>query len=352
MSKYPQISWLVVLAWVSSASAGGLLSFWSNEPKRLVPVPVKATAQKSSDGSSKQDDEGLPPPRPVDDSKTAIPKPHDEESHKESAPVKESEIEFVPEKVDTNTQPISKEDELPPPRKVGEEKELSKPRKVDIKADLSKLRLERESLADERRDAARVMQNTFSADSEKLAELRLRAGELLARFSLQQKTLGGDAPAPPRINEDHNKDKQPKELESKPKPDVKGAEKEKPITSRSGPKELDANLTEGASVNNLAAAENYFRAGNHANALAAYQKVDLGGLPPDSRVMTQYMMATCLRKLGKIEEAAALFKEVTNSKGDDVVVECAQWQLNSISWRDDLQKQIKKLQVKHQPTSK
>src|SRR5437660_12623281 len=113
MSKYHQISWLIILAWVSSASAGGLLSFWSSEPKKLVPVPAKATAQTTTADSLKPDGEELPPPRPGDRDKTAIPKGHDMESHADPKTAKPEEIKAEEGEPEPDSRPISLDGELP-----------------------------------------------------------------------------------------------------------------------------------------------------------------------------------------------------------------------------------------------
>ena len=52
------------------------------------------------------------------------------------------------------------------------------------------------------------------------------------------------------------------------------------------------------------------------------------------------MVATCLRKLGKREEAAKVYREVAAIKDDPFVADCARWQLDTLAWRKDVESQL------------
>ena len=59
------------------------------------------------------------------------------------------------------------------------------------------------------------------------------------------------------------------------------------------------------------------------------------------------MIATCLRKLGKIDEAMPLYREVSGFKGDNYVgfvAECAGWQVRNLSELHALRTQLAQLQ--------
>ncbi len=58
-------------------------------------------------------------------------------------------------------------------------------------------------------------------------------------------------------------------------------------------------------------------------------------------VYIQYMIATCLRKLKKYEEARDAYSEVAVSPDDKILAEYANWQLNLIKWRLDLDERLK-----------
>ena len=87
-----------------------------------------------------------------------------------------------------------------------------------------------------------------------------------------------------------------------------------------------------------------FKSGNFELALKAYRLVSVAGMRPDERAPLQYLMATCLRKTGKMDEAAALYREVANIRGDEQVASCAQWQLVQLRWQIDFEAQLKDLQ--------
>ncbi len=100
-------------------------------------------------------------------------------------------------------------------------------------------------------------------------------------------------------------------------------------------------------IDPLAMARTLYRGGDYAAALTAFKRAEesfaaradealrgRGEAPrQEERVPVKYMMATCLRKLGKTAEAEALYREVASSKGDEFVAECARWQLNTLSWK-------------------
>lgn len=100
-------------------------------------------------------------------------------------------------------------------------------------------------------------------------------------------------------------------------------------------------------IDPVALAQNLFRTGDFAGALDAYRKAEEaftrqaeGGLGagvdpagPEDRVPVKYMIATCLRRLGKTSEAEVIYREVASSRGDEFVAECARWQLTLLTWK-------------------
>ena len=60
------------------------------------------------------------------------------------------------------------------------------------------------------------------------------------------------------------------------------------------------------------------------------------------------MSACCLRKLGRLDEAAALYREGANAREDEVLTDCALWHLSAISWRRDMEKQLETLRERRQ----
>jgi len=86
-----------------------------------------------------------------------------------------------------------------------------------------------------------------------------------------------------------------------------------------------------------------FRAGNYEGALAAFQLLDTTQLTREDRLLVQYLQASCLRKLGRDEEATRLLREIANSRTDSFAVECARWQLSIWRWQQDAQRRLAQL---------
>ena len=98
-----------------------------------------------------------------------------------------------------------------------------------------------------------------------------------------------------------------------------------------------SNVLTDAPVDPLSLAQSLFSSGDHEAALNAYRQLEQAEQKPDERVAIQYMIACCLRKLGKLDEATLLYREVANSGGNDILVENAQWYLRQsrtgASWK-------------------
>ncbi len=96
-------------------------------------------------------------------------------------------------------------------------------------------------------------------------------------------------------------------------------------------------------IDPVAVAQNYFRASDFEAALEAYRRVPTRGALAEERAPVQYMIATCLRKLGKHEEAAQVYREVVGIKDDPFLADCARWQLETLTWRKDVETQLASL---------
>jgi tetratricopeptide (TPR) repeat protein len=101
-------------------------------------------------------------------------------------------------------------------------------------------------------------------------------------------------------------------------------------------------------VDPLALAQALFRTADYQAALAAFRLLDLNKLARPDRAAVQYLMASCLRHLGQTDQAAALYREVVNSRDDDTLVETAQWQLGAMQWRRDLEAQLNQVRQRRQ----
>ena len=205
---------------------------------------------------------------------------------------------------------------------------------VELQRRLTLLKAEREALGAEHQAVAQNLSAARTASSADVAKLRLRLGELLMRLSTRDPPSKGGPLFPPS-------------------PLAPGAvpEKSPPAGDKDrAPKE--AQPESAKALDPLALAQALFRAGNYDHALKAYGMLKLTGLRAEERAPVQYMIATCLRKLGKTDEAAVLYREVANLRGDENVAACAQWQLSALRWRSETEAQLKELRQRRQAVEK
>jgi hypothetical protein len=194
---------------------------------------------------------------------------------------------------------------------------------AELQRCLAKLRAEREALSTERTQAGKQAAADQSVESADIVKLRLRVAELMAKVSSRDSPKkAADPVAPPQA---------PVPPEVAKKGDVRPpAEKPPPQDEADAAKPLDP----GALAHAL------FRAGNYEQALKAYRLINLTGMKAEERSPVEYLMATCLRKLGRTDDAVALYRLVAQSR-DEQVAACAQWQLVNIRWTVEMQGQLK-----------
>lgn len=96
-------------------------------------------------------------------------------------------------------------------------------------------------------------------------------------------------------------------------------------------------------LDSLRQAQNLYRTNDFQAALITFKKFDPAALNREDRPFVQYMTASCLRRLGKLSDAAALYREVADAKEDEFLAECAKWQLSSIHWMQELEAQLEEL---------
>lgn len=229
-------------------------------------------------------------------------------------------------------------EELPPngtqpPRRAGQTAD----RDVDLKRfklDLLHLKAARTALGEERRALEDPPDEAAAENPEDLARLRQRLAELLGKVSKRP-----PAPAPVRPPA-RAPDKLVLPPLSVPPPEAKGPAKVAPFPVPEQP--LDP----------LELAQALYQGGDYDGALAAFRRVDLAGLKAEERVPVQYLIATCLRKKGRLDEALTLYREVANSRGDPVLAECAQWQIGTLRWQRELDGQLHALRQRRQALEK
>jgi hypothetical protein len=198
-------------------------------------------------------------------------------------------------------------------------------KEVDLKKfrlDLLHLKTARTALSDEREALTNQATGPWGESAEDLAKLRLRLGELLTRLTTSGPAHGlapelSEKPAVPSVPRDSVEPKQKFVGKTFPVP-------EQPLDP-------------------LGLAEVLYQSGDVEGALKAFRRIDLTSLRAEERVPVQYLIATCLRKTGKPDDATALYREVANSRTDPILAECAQWQLSSLRWQREADAQMNSL---------
>jgi len=97
-------------------------------------------------------------------------------------------------------------------------------------------------------------------------------------------------------------------------------------------------------TNKLALANNLAAAGNYQTALEIY--VELAKekpVSPQNHAWIKYQAAVCYRNLGRFEVAERYFRELANSKLEDITTSTGKWWLERIEKRESMQLSIEKM---------
>src|SRR6185295_5768511 len=185
--------------------------------------------------------------------------------------------------------------------------------------ELDRLKSEREALVRDREKVAKLLPAKTTDAAGELACRELRLAELLDILETNPPT---PRPAP----------SEPPPVRSLPTPSD-------PNTNPSMPRPG----TVVAKADPFLLAQSLFTAGQYEAALAAYRRIDPESLTQEERVLVQFLSACCLRKIGKLDDAAMLYREVADVREDDFLTECALWHLSALGWRREIEKQLAEL---------
>ncbi len=83
-----------------------------------------------------------------------------------------------------------------------------------------------------------------------------------------------------------------------------------------------------------------FRSDDYSGAEQAFRKVKV---TDDNRLILQYLIATCLRKQTRWEQAAKAYRVVSENKDDLALRDLALWQLENIRWYQQTELQLDQL---------
>jgi hypothetical protein len=185
----------------------------------------------------------------------------------------------------------------------------------------------------------------LTVDDTETATLRLRIHEALARISKKRPPGSSthtkkSAPSllPPGVAA-------PEHVDSRPDDSAPIVPVPKDVGSHPLPDGSDRN-TDPATAKNIdstSVAYSLVRAGKYDAALTVYQSIDIKETSFDERSAIQYLAATCMRNVGKLEEATNLYREVANAKADPYIATCAQWQLASMRWQQSMKERLEEI---------
>ena len=85
------------------------------------------------------------------------------------------------------------------------------------------------------------------------------------------------------------------------------------------------------------------RAEKYEASLASLRRIDLQGKKANERGPILFLTAACLQRVGKVDEAIPMLRDIANSRGDEQIAAYAQWQLEFIRWRKDMTDKLQAL---------
>ena len=100
-------------------------------------------------------------------------------------------------------------------------------------------------------------------------------------------------------------------------------------------------------VDSYALGRALFRARDFIGAEQAFRKTKL---TDENRVMLQYLIATCLRKQSRIDQAAKAYRIVAENKDDLALRDLALWQLENMRWNQQTELQLDQVRRLREPT--
>lgn len=209
----------------------------------------------------------------------------------------------------------------------------------EFRSQLKQMQREREALQTELKVTRRWVDSEPPADEE-LPKLQSRVGGLL-----REVTRRTPASVPAKKSEEPASKPVVEKVEPRETPPPKVERKASPPAESEPPR-----FTHIADP--LLLGQALYRAGNYRDALYALNRVPLDGLKAQERAPVKYLIATCLRKQEKWDEAAALYREIANSVGDEQLAACAQWQIASIRWQQDMRRQLEQIRERRKALEK
>ncbi len=213
---------------------------------------------------------------------------------------------------------------------------------ADLIRQTDRLRNERQSFKAARNQTDKFVDETINPTAVERTQLQARMAELLLKVGSRSIAEGVSAPR-------SETDPTPPSIETKqPTPPVaKGDPPDSAVNALPTPPP-----TAGKVVDLPALADSLFQAGDHEGALGIYRLMESTVQSNQDRIAIQYQIACCFRKLGRLNEAAALYREIISADQDRILADCATWQLEAIRWRRDLESQLQQIRQRREKTMK
>lgn len=208
---------------------------------------------------------------------------------------------------------------------------------TNLDAVVDQLRRERNSLVTVRSSALRASLSESDGVASQRESLKQQINGLMSELARRPKPEQKPADA-----ESIRKEKSP---DRKPVRNSKRNQTSKSAGDRVKPSGGASAVSTNGPVDPMALGQALFRTGDYEGALKAFELAKKSTTVPRDRNVIKYFSAACLKKLGNVSESTTLFREVANSKADDVLAECAQWQLSMQQWRETTLVRIEQLRA-------
>jgi hypothetical protein len=99
----------------------------------------------------------------------------------------------------------------------------------------------------------------------------------------------------------------------------------------------------GKSIDQVREGMNLFRDNYFEAARRVFYAIDPATLNREDRVFARYMLASSLRRLGKVADAEVIYREIANNPDDEFLASCAISQLSLIRSNQELEVQLEQL---------
>ncbi|TXT36948.1 MAG: hypothetical protein FD138_824 [Planctomycetota bacterium] len=201
---------------------------------------------------------------------------------------------------------------------------------VSFDSELERLRQDIAAIKSLREQVASEANQPLNSDVAVAEEQRRELLDLLTKLATT-KVLAKPTPEPP----------QPQKAAPAPGPRIGAAKADTKLE-----KTTTHPLITDKIVDPFALGRALFRSEDYVGAEQAFRKVKV---TDDNRVMLQYLIATCLRKQSRWEQAAKAYRIVSENNDDPALRDLALWQLENIRWYQQTEAQFEQLRERREP---